>query len=403
MPEYPILMTLGTLLILSPFVKSLMERIGVPALVGYILLGFLVSTVDSQWHISTPLFDNTFIVLAELGVIALLFRVGLKSHTQTLLAKLPDASFIWIFDVLTNFLLVFCVAHFLLSVPLESSLVIATAFSSTSVAVTVAVWSEHTRMNSTSGQLLVDVAELDSLSSVLILAVLLAIIPAIRGDQIALVTPVGLTTIMILLKLMLFIVGCYLFSHYFERGFTQFNRRWENSKTALTISVLGAGLVIAALAGYLGFPLAIGALFAGLAFSRDPEAVRTDTRFAYFYEFFTPFFFIYIGMQLDPSIVTGSLGIAAILLLPAVAGKLAGVGIPALRFLKKREAFLLGIGMIPRAEIAMVVLYQCHLLGQDVIPDKLFGAMVLVSVVTSILAPMVLRALQVRFLREVKE
>ena len=108
-------------------------------------------------------------------------------------------------------------------------------------------------------------------------------------------------------------------------------------------------------------------------------------------------------MQLDPSIVTGSLGIAAILLLPAVAGKLAGVGIPALRFLKKREAFLLGIGMIPRAEIAMVVLYQCHLLGQDVIPDKLFGAMVLVSVVTSILAPMVLRALQVRFLREVKE
>jgi Kef-type K+ transport system membrane component KefB len=401
--EYPSLMTLGILLILSPFVKSLMERVGVPALVGYILLGLLVGITDSQWDISSPLFNNTFTVLAELGVVALLFRVGLKSHTQTLLAKLPDATFIWIFDVLTNFLLVFCVAHFLLSAPLESSLVIATAFSSTSVAVTVAAWSTHRRLNSASGQLLVDVAELDSLSSVLILAILLAIIPAIQGDQIKLMAPVGLVTILILLKLMLFITGCYLFSHYFERSFTQFNRRWENSKTAMTISVLGAGLVIAALAGYLGFPLAIGALFAGLAFSRDPEAVRTDTRFAYFYEFFTPFFFIYIGMQLEPSLLVDSLGIAAILLLPAVVGKLAGVGIPALRFLKKREAFLLGISMIPRAEIAMVVVYQCHLLGKDVIPDRLFGAMVAVSVITSILAPIALRVMLVRSASEVKK
>ena len=44
--EYPLLITLGVLLILSPFVKSLMERIGVPALVGYILLGFLVSVMN---------------------------------------------------------------------------------------------------------------------------------------------------------------------------------------------------------------------------------------------------------------------------------------------------------------------------------------------------------------------
>jgi Kef-type K+ transport system membrane component KefB len=232
---------------------------------------------------------------------------------------------------------------------------------------------------------------------------LLAIIPAIQGDHFAFAAPVGLATVLILLKLLLFIIGCYLFSHYLEPRFTQFNKRWENSKTAMTISVLGAGLVIAALAGYLGFPLAIGALFAGLAFSRDPEAVRTDARFAYFYEFFTPFFFIYIGMQLDPSLLLDSLGIAAMLLLPAVIGKLAGVGIPALRFLKKQEAFLLGISMIPRAEIAMVVIYQCHLLGNDVIPDRLFGAMVAVSVITSIIAPMALRAMQVRPNSKVKE
>jgi Kef-type K+ transport system membrane component KefB len=108
-------------------------------------------------------------------------------------------------------------------------------------------------------------------------------------------------------------------------------------------------------------------------------------------------------MQLDPSLLVESLGIAAILLLPAVVGKLAGVGIPALRFLRKREAFLLGISMIPRAEIAMVVVYQCHLLGKEVIPDRLFGAMVAVSVITSILAPIALRVMLVRSASEVKK
>ena len=52
---------------------------GVPALVGYILLGFIVSVIDQQWSFITTAFDNTFAMLAQLGVVALLFRVGLKS------------------------------------------------------------------------------------------------------------------------------------------------------------------------------------------------------------------------------------------------------------------------------------------------------------------------------------
>ena len=92
--------------------------------------------------------------------------VGLKSHTQALLAKLPDASLIWIGDVLTNLLLGFLVSRYVLALPLETSLVIATAFSATSVAVSVTVWDEMHKLNTSNGQLLVDVAELDDLSGV---------------------------------------------------------------------------------------------------------------------------------------------------------------------------------------------------------------------------------------------
>jgi len=157
--------------------------------------------------------------------------------------------------------------------------------------------------------------------------------------------------------------------------------------------VLGAGLTIAAAAGYLGFSLAIGALFAGLAFSRDPQAVHTDAKFSYFYEFLTPFFFIHIGMQVDPGAVVPSLGLAAILFIPAALGKFFGVAAPALRIVKKLDAVLLGLSMIPRTEIAMVVVYQCREFSDNIVPENVFAAMVLVVVMTSIMAPLILRSL----------
>ena len=281
--EYPLLITLGCLLILSPLIKSLLDRLGIQALVGYICLGFLIRLLDNQWSFISTASDNTFYVLAQLGVVALLFRVGLKSHTQALLKKLPDASPIWLGDVTINLALGFVAAYYALSLPLETSLIIATALSATSVAVSVTVWDKTHKLNTQKGQLLVDVAELDDLSGVLLLAILLAIIPVLQGGGGEILTLIGITTSIALLKLTLFISGCYIFAHYLEADFTRFSRDIEESTTAMTITILGTGLVIAAVAGYLGFSLAIGALFAGLAFSRDPETVRTKAKFTTFY------------------------------------------------------------------------------------------------------------------------
>jgi Kef-type K+ transport system membrane component KefB len=63
--------------------------------------------------------------------------------------------------------------------------------------------------------------------------------------------------------------------------------------------------------------MAIGTLFAGLAFSRHPEAVHSDAKFAYFYELFTPFFFINIGMQVDPAALVTALGLGMTLFVAA--------------------------------------------------------------------------------------
>jgi len=90
------------------------------------------------------------------------------------------------------------------------------------------------------------------------------------------------------------------------------------------------------------------------------------------------------------------LGLASILFVPAALGKFLGVTAPALRIVRRTDAVLLGLSMIPRAEIAMVIVYQCHQLGDDIVPDNVFAAMVLVAVMTSIFAPLVLRLLLVK-------
>lgn len=395
-PEYTLIFTLSALLICVPVVRGLLERVGFPALVGYIALGCLVSILNQQWSFITVEFESTISTLAQLGVVAMLFRVGLKSHTSALLEKLPDASFIWIGDVLTNVAFGFLISRYVLALPLETSLIVATAFSATSVAVSVSVWDDMHKLNTSIGQLLVDVAELDDLSGVLLLALLLAIIPVLGDSDTALLSSIGSTSIVVLAKLTVFIVGCYLFSYYLESGFTRFSKRWTDSKTGLTISILGAGLGIAAVAGQLGFSLAIGALFAGLAFSRDPEAVHTGARFSYFHDFLAPFFFIHIGMQMEPTAIVPSIGIASILFVAAVLGKIIGVAVPALRILSKRDAILLGVSMVPRAEIAMIIIYQCSVFGGNIVSGEVFAAMVLMAIMTSVIAPVVLRTMLAR-------
>ena len=270
---------------------------------------------------------------------------------------------------------------------------IATAFSATSVAVSVSVWEELDLLRSSKGTLLIDVAELDDLSGVLLLTVLLAIIPVLLSGETGLLGSASTTALVTLVKFSVFVGFCYTFSRYLEENFTRFTRRAGGDGMAFVITILGTGLAISAAAGLLGFSLAIGALFAGLAFSRDPQVVRNEGKFTFFYDFFAPLFFIYIGMQVEPSAFLVAADIGLLLFAVAAVAKLVGVAVPALLMLQRTDALALGVSMIPRAEIALLVVYQCSLLGEDVVSEEIFAGVVIASILTSIVAPPAARKL----------
>ena len=115
------------------------------------------------------------------------------------------------------------------------------------------------------------------------------------------------------------------------------------------LEVVGVGFIIAAVAGLLGFSAAIGAFFAGLLFSRDSEAVKMDASFGALYELFTPFFFIGIGLNIEPRALNTGLIMGSVLLIAAVLGKLIGAGIPAYFATDLTGATLIGFSIILRA------------------------------------------------------
>lgn len=383
----------GVLLMADLVLKAIVRRTVVPAVVVHLGLGFVLSLVEWRWGWLGQPGREVVDFLGSVGIVFLLFRVGLESNLRKLLDNLRDASFVWIADVTVSGSLGFAAARFGLGLDIVPSLFVAVAMTVTSVGVSVAVWRDEGALDSKRGQLLLDVAELDDISGILLMAVLFAVAPLLaQGDTEALVRSVGTTVIGVLAGLALFALSVALFARFAEGPLTRAVSRLEPPPDRL-LSVVSVGLVVAAAAGALGFSLAIGAFFGGLAFSRDPEAVKLDAYFDPLFDFFTPFFFISIGLGVGPESLDTALPLAGVLLVVAVAGKLVGAGGGSLVSLRPPGAALLGMSMVPRAEIAMIVMQHGVLLGAWAVPQHVFSAMVCVSLATCTLAPIAMHVL----------
>ena len=368
------------------------RHIGLPPAVGFMLFGVGLRVLDARLGLVSSESAGLLALLGELGVAALLFRVGLESDLGGLLAQLPRALGVWISNVALSAALGFAVAWWA-GLGLVPSCFVGVALSATSIGLSVAVWRDAGRLDSPLGALLVDVAELDDLSAVLLTALLLVAAPALVAGDLAgadLAVPFAVMAG----KISLFAAGCWLFSRYLEQPLTRTFIHDDRDRATTGVSYLvGVAFAVSALAGALGFSVAVGALFAGLMFSRDPEAVRTEHSFEPIHALFTPFFFLDIGFAVDFDAITGAVPLGLLLLVPAVLGKLLGVGLVLAPREGWRAGALMGVSMAPRAEIALVVARLGTRLGDWAVPDHLYGALVLVCTITAIAAPVVLHAM----------
>jgi Kef-type K+ transport system membrane component KefB len=388
-----IILLIGVMIIMAILLKTTLRRFGIPPLIGFIALGLMLRLLDIRLGYLSHEVKEAFRVFANVGIIALLFRVGLESKLAGLLRQLRKASIIWIGDVLVSGSLGFVVSHFIISLNLIPSLIIATAMTATSVGVSIAIWKDMQATNSKNGELLIDVAEMDDVSGVILMALLFSVIPVLKGGLDTKVIPVlGSVAGIFLLKLLGFGMFCILFALYAERRILKFFGKMKHMPDPM-LFVAGTGFIIASIAGLIGFSAAIGAFFAGLIFSRDPRSAKIDESFGAIYGLFVPFFFIGIGLNIDPKTFDTALKLSGILVFVAMAGKLLGAGCLTFVTAGWVSSVLIGLSMIPRAEIAMVIMQKGLRLGEWAVPHQVFSAMVLVSVLTCFISPIVLQGL----------
>ena len=378
-------LTLGVLVVAAIMVRVWLQKLGLPSLVGFIVLGFLVSLIDGQFPFVSDTGRQLLEFLAQMGIFLMLFRIGLDSNLHGLVGKLPRAAPIWFGNVCLSGVPAYLLCSHVFDLSPVPSMFTAIAMTATSIAVTTELWREAGMLGTADGETLIDVAELDDLSAVIFMVMAIAVAPVVysgNGDLAALVSE---TALVLLAKAAVLGAVCLSVAWASEHRLAAMLSHMEEPHSAMVL--LGVGLCVAAIASLLGFSLAVGAFFAGLIFSRQPDVVRLETGFIPIHAFFVPFFFIAIGFRIDPGTLDLALVFGGALLGVAVLGKVLGAGLPALATTTSGGALLIGVSMVPRAEMAMVIGEQARSLGDWALPAEVFSGIALVVLVTSLITP----------------
>ncbi len=372
-------------------------RLRQPPIIGEVLVGVIIgphalALIGSPDSDLTGLFGGdreaarqalnvVFDVLAELGVIILLFFVGLETRLRDLMDVRGSAAAVAILGVTFPFALGFLFIEATGRSDVESAFV-ATAMVATSVGITARVLADIGVVRTKEARIILGAAVVDDILGLLLLAVVSS---WGEGNLDA-------------LELTLTALGAVGFVAFAAFVGTHVTRRYsmhlerlhvENAPFLVAMTLM---LGLSALAGVIGLAAIIGAFLAGMILAEAEERFDLDGQARPIYDLLVPFFFVIIGTKVDPGafreldILAIAVGVTGL----AVAGKLIG-GMLASARLSMRSAAIVGAGMVPRGEVGLVAASIGS--GIGAISGDMFAVVVFMSIATTIIAPPILAQL----------
>lgn len=389
-----ILIDLFLIFSLAKVAGRLFTAIGQPAIVGEVLAGVLIGPYALGW-VGTP--DAALIhwfggdpkaaeqavslvldTIAELGVIILLFFVGLETSVRELLAVRGRATLVGILGIIFPFALGFAFMEMTGRSNIESAFV-ATTMIATSVGITARVLGEIGALGSREARIILGAAVIDDILGLLVLAV----VSGLDGGELN-PLELGLTA----LEAVVFVLFAALVG---TRVIRRYSLKLEQVpvRHAPLLFALILMLGFSALAGLIGLAAIIGAFLAGLMLAEAKEKFQLEQQVQPIYEFLVPFFFVVTGAKVDVAaftdmqVLTIAVGVTILAILGKfIGGSLASLGLPA------RSATIIGVGMVPRGEVGLVVASLG--ISKGIISGDTFSVVVFMVLATTILAPLIL-------------
>ena len=366
-----ILVSLVAIFVSTKLLGELAQRMRQPAVLGELIAGVILG--GSVLGLVDP-GDPVIHTLAELGVIMLLFAIGLETELASLVRVGAAATTVAVVGVALPFASGYFAA-LALGLPTIHALVCGAALTATSVGITARVLSELGKLETSEGKVILGAAVIDDIIGLIILAVVAS---TVSGAALTAVSVTRIAGVAVLFVAAAVAIGSVIAAPLF--------RLVERIRVAGALGIMGLAFafLLAWLAQRSGSAMIVGAFAAGLVLYKLPQRHAIEKATTSLGHFFVPIFFASVGAAVDLRALTdpAALLLGGALIVCGIVGKvLAGYG----AWWFKGDKLLVGIGMVPRGEVGLIFAQMG--LAAGAIAAGEYGALMLMVLVTTFVTP----------------
>ena len=366
------------ILVAAKLIGELFERFGQSAVVGELLIGMILG--PNVLHLINPQESIVISYLAELGIIVLLFYVGIESELEHLLRSWRPVLAVALIGVLVPLLLgasySLAVGHELLL-----ALFVGATLTATSIGITVRVLSDLGKINKPEGHVILGAAVIDDIVGLIMLSVLGAIVVQGTLSAMAIGKPLGLSILFLATSITLGIRFAPFLFRLVQRMYVRGILIATAFVYCLTLSLLSLKIGLAPL---------IGAFAAGLMLEYAEEEKQIARKIEPLVDLFVPFYFVQSGALLAPAAFLQwpvLLSVLVLFLIVMVGKLLSGLG----AWRSGANGWAVGVGMIPLGEVGLI--FVTFGLTQKLLSQELYATLLAVIILTTFVTPLLLKPL----------
>jgi Kef-type K+ transport system membrane component KefB len=383
-----VIISLAILLFTAKIFAEIFHRLKMPIVLGELLAGIIIGPFaiggliyfDGQ---PLVLLDETVRNIGEISAIVILFVAGLEITPREFLRGGAASFTVGSIGVIVPFFVGFIVLTFFGLEALESMLV-ATALTATSIAISVQVLTELGKMQTKEARLILGAAIVDDILAIAILSVVTTMVQT--GDT----SPQVMDVIFLILQILGLFAALLICSIVLIPRLLHVEKLWKSKGSIegiVTASFFGA----AGIAAFVGLSPIVGAFAVGMAVASTRLIKQVDEYANKLLIIFGPLFFAIIGAQVDlRGINVEVLYLSGIVVAIAIATKVVGCGLPSIIFLRdKAKALRVGIGMVSRGEVGLIVAGVGVSAG--VLTSDIYTTVIIMVALTTIITPIWLK------------
>jgi Kef-type K+ transport system membrane component KefB len=383
-----IVLSLGILLFAAKLLAELFHRIKMPIVLGELLAGIIVGPFalgGLPFFDGKPMvvLDDTVLHIGELSAIVILFIAGLEITPREFVRGGAASFTVGGIGVVVPFFVGYFV-FVLFGLQALEAMLVATALTATSIAISIQVLTELGKMESREAKLILGAAIVDDILAIAVLSVVTTMVQT--GN-----TAPDIVSIIFLISKILVVFAALLAAAVFVvPRILHVEKLWKSKGSIegiTTATFFGA----AGISAFVGLSPIVGAFAVGMAVASTKIIKRVEEYVDKLQIIFAPLFFAIIGAQVDLRGVNSNvLILSAVIVAVAIGTKLVGCGIPSLIFLKnKTKSMRVGIGMISRGEVGLIVAGVGVTSGA--LSADIYTAVIIMVAATTVISPIWLR------------